>query len=378
MIIVGDELDALKFSPLVRAVEDADAGFQVDTCVVTQNADSVLHTLQTFGLQPDVQLETIPIGKNLCTTVGVVVENVTRLIEQRKPDAVLVCGSSAIAMGAGLAANHMDIPLGHIEAGIRSGRVDAPFPDELLRRQLADLACWHFASSEHAVENLLAEGIGKESIYQVGSCSIDALRILKDGASKRRDTGDVLIVLSHSERIASVAEAIKKLSNLYPDRQFNVFIDRRLRNSEVPGVLSESSGNINVYDDGSPPEVVRSLLKSDLVFTDCGYMVEMSAALGIPNIIVQEQLDRPEAVDYASALFASDESREIVESAEKTMGDADQGSTMVNQCSVYGEGYAAQKIAAALKIELQLLKHTDTLKAREISRVFVPMFASLN
>jgi UDP-N-acetylglucosamine 2-epimerase (hydrolysing) len=315
-------------------------------------------------------------------TAARVIEAVGRMIDDCGPDAVLVQGDTLSAYAGGLAAALRRVPLAHVEAGLRSGSLSDPFPEELSRRQLSHLATWNFAPTQRAALNLADEGIPGERIYQVGNTVIDALRLVRRSARARPEPrasaravyrrpahwlcqargsqgprspsdGKMILVTAHrreswGEPLRRICAAIAQLAthnprwrfvfSVHPNPTLHALIERELGDCEAVHLLQ------------SPPydEWAEHLLGCDLILTDSGGMQEEGCALGKPVLVLRERTERPEAVEAGSSLVVGTRTEMIVRETQRIMHDARAYARMATPRNVFGDGFAAGRIVDSL------------------------------
>lgn len=355
LVIVGTRPEAIKLAPVVLALRAADGGLSPVVCLTGQHPRLAAEALGAFGLGADFVLDCVPPGGDLCTTAAGVVSAIGKLLASRPFAAVIVQGDTLSAMSGGLAACLRRVPVAHVEAGLRSGRMDDPFPEEIARRQLATLARWNFAPTAAAVRCLLSEGIAPASIHRVGNTVIDAMRLVRatlptDSAS---DGGPLVLVTAHrrenwGEPMERICAAIRELAtrnphwrflfSVHPNPQLQALIAREL--GECPAVERVSSPP---YD-----EWVRRLVSCELVLTDSGGIQEEACALGRPTLVLRETTERPEAVEAGTALLVGTQAHNIIIHAERILGDAGVYAAMAQPRNVFGDGHAAERIAEIL------------------------------
>lgn len=359
LIIVGTRPEAIKVAPIVLAMRESDAELTPVLCLTGQHPDMAEDALAVFGVGPDIRLECVQPGGDLCRTAASVVSEVGKLIDDQQPDAVLVQGDTLSAYAGGLAAALRRVPLAHVEAGLRSGCEHDPFPEEIARKQLSHLARWNFAPTPDAVRNLRIEGIRAERISQVGNTVIDALRIVRAKLAVGQDADRPLLVVTVHRRenwgepLERVCRAVRELAARNADWRFafsvhpNPSVSRQVRDG-LCGCDAVELLDCPRYD-----EWVKRLVRSRMILTDSGGIQEEGCALGRPILVLRETTERPEAVEAGTALVIGTDDRAIVDHAEGIMSDSRLYARMARPNEVYGDGFASGRIVDALARDLK-------------------------
>lgn len=293
-VIVGTRADAIKMAPVYLAFQ-GDSSLNVRLVATGQHRDLLPQALANFALSPDVDLAVMRENQKLSDITGRILEGLDRLFERDRPDVVLVHGDTTTCFASALAAFYRGIPVVHVEAGLRSHRLDSPFPEELNRQLVSRFAALHLAPDEAARKNLLTEGVELDRIAVVGTTVSDALRLVlpKPGSS----SGDCVLVTIHRRenrdgRLAQVLGAIRDAATEHPDRLFvfPVHPHESLRRA-VRDTLGDLP-NMRLLDPLPYREFVRFLDASRAVVTDSGGVQEEAAILGKPVLVVRTATER--------------------------------------------------------------------------------------
>ena len=358
LLIVGTRPEAIKVAPLVLAMREEGSGLSPEVCLTGQHPRIADEAFDVFGIKADSCLACVPSGGDLCVSAGSVIAAVGMLIDERKPDMVMVQGDTLSAMAGGLAACLRRVPLAHVEAGLRSGQLDDPFPEEIARTQLSHLATWNFAPTDAAMDNLYAEGISPERIYRVGNTVVDAMRLIRERLPAASDSPQKMILVTAHRRenwgepLERICDAVHRLAVEHDDWRFvfsvhpNPDIQRIVRRAfhDCPWLTLLASPAYDAW--------VRQLVDCDLILTDSGGMQEEGCALGRPVLVLRKTTERPEAVEAGAAMVIGTQVDDIVYHTQRVMSDADVYARMAQPRSTYGDGFAAQRIVAALRMEL--------------------------
>ena len=363
--IFGTRPEAIKMAPLVRALE-AEPTFESRVCVTGQHRQMLDQVLELFSIKVDHDLDIMQPGQDLFDVTSRVLLGLRKVMETEKPDMVLVQGDTTTCFAASLAAFYLHIPVGHIEAGLRTGDISAPFPEEGNRVMTSRLATIHFAPTEQARRNLLAEGVSPETIHVTGNTVIDALfmvRNLDTGKGSSHVFGSAEDIISQQKpyilitghrrenfgqgfinicrAIATLAAAHSSLNFIYP-----VHLNP---NVQKP-VFSVLGGHENVHLiaplDYAP--FVRAMGGALLILTDSGGVQEEAPSFGKPVLVTRETTERPEAVEAGTVLLVGTDTEKIVRETNRLLADQTQYRKMADQPNPYGDGTAAARIVAIL------------------------------
>jgi len=333
----------------VLAAHGSDREIEPVVCLTGQHPHLAREALAVFDVTPDITLDCVQPGGDLCHTVSSVVSAVGRLLDKVLPDVLIVQGDTVSAMAGGLAAALRRVPLAHVEAGLRSGDMKDPFPEELSRRQLSHLAQWHFAPTQRAVYNLLVEGIAPASIYRVGNTVIDALRVVRDRLEPGSGRGRSVLITAHrrenwGEPMMRICAAVARLARIHADVHFvfslhpNPKLQRLIRQALV-GI-----DNVELIVSPGYAKWARYLVRCDFILTDSGGLQEEGSAIGKPILVLRETTERPEATEAGNAVLVGTRTDEIIKWAERLLTDSRLYRTMSRPNQVFGDGYAAERI----------------------------------
>lgn len=336
-------------------------GIESEVCLTSQHRELLEGVTALFGVRADYDLKLMRRCQSLGDIFCGVLRGMEDVLARSAPDVVLVHGDTSTSCAAALAAFYARIPVGHVEAGLRSYRRYFPFPEEMNRRLTADLADFHFAPTARSAQNLRAEGI-TEHIYVTGNTALDALRTtVRPGYvfSERalRDpalfSGRTVLLTAHRREnipdgIASICRAVKRLCAAYGDLRviFPVHPNPAVREivqpllGNVPGVrLTEPLGTLDMHN---------LLARCTLVLTDSGGLQEEGPALGVPVLVLRDETERPEAVEAGGVRLAGTAEEGIFRAAARLLDSESARGEMANTVSPYGDGHASERIAEIL------------------------------
>lgn len=365
MMVFGTRPEAIKMAPLALALRN-DGRFECCICVTAQHRELMDGVLEFFGLKPDIDLDLMHEGQTAAQTVSQVLARMEGVFTENRPDMVLVHGDTATSLAAALAAFYSGIPVGHVEAGLRTGNRLSPFPEEMDRRLISRIAELHFAPSELNRKALLAEGTDPSKIFVTGNTAIDALRIalshpeaplclpLSGGVLTGAELeGKRIVVLTCHRRenlgrnMQQIFAAVNRSAKAHPDV---LFIYPVHPNPEVRQAAQQLLGheNIRLTEPIGYAQMVALLKRCCFVVTDSGGLQEEAPALGKPVVVIRNETERPEAVSSGNAVLAGTDEQGLFETIEKLLTDEAAYASMARSENIYGDGFAAERIADIL------------------------------
>jgi UDP-N-acetylglucosamine 2-epimerase (hydrolysing) len=361
LVVFGTRPEAIKMAPVIGALKARGGDLRTTVCVTGQHREMLDQVLSLFGIVPEVDLGVMKSGQSLADLTCAVLGGVDRVLAERQPDAVLVHGDTTTAMAAALAAFYRQIPIGHVEAGLRSGRMDAPFPEEMDRVVVDRIATHLFAPTPRARENLLREGLDERLVTVTGNTAIDALLQVRhrvagmDVAVKAllpADAKRIVLVTAHRREafgkpFADVCAALQAVATSHPDV---VFVYPVHLNPQVKAPARErlTAPNVLLLDPVDYPSLVWLLDKCELVLTDSGGIQEEAPALGKPVLVLRDVTERPELVEAGAGLLVGTQPARIEAEASRLLDDPAHRAAMGRPRALFGDGRAALRIAARL------------------------------
>ena len=361
MLIFGTRPEAIKMAPVFRALA-ADPVFRVTTVVTAQHREMLDQVLAVFGLQPEYDLGLMRPEQTLGELTGRVLAGLAEPLRQVAPSLVLVHGDTTTTFAAGLAAFYHRIPVGHVEAGLRTGDRYQPYPEEMNRKLTAALAEIHFAPTARAAANLTAEGIAAERIFVTGNTVVDALhqcRVLLEtrGITKPRtvwtDRPYLLVTVhrreSWGERLAGICRALSRILADHPELDLVMPVHLNpVVQATVRGLLEGGRG-VHLLPPVEYDEMVLLMSGARLVLTDSGGIQEEAPALGLPVLVLRQTTERPEAVSAGTVMLAGTDEEEVYRLTRRILEDRALYERMARAVNPYGDGMAAGRIRDALR-----------------------------
>ena len=364
--VFGTRPEAIKMAPVVKSLGGDDA-FDAKVCVTAQHRRMLDQVLDLFDIQPDFDLDLMQVGQTLSDITSRILHGMHNVYEQWKPDVILVHGDTTTTFAAGLSAYYAKINLGHVEAGLRTANKYSPWPEEINRRLTGAIADLHFAPTERARDNLVAEGTNPKSIHITGNTVIDALqevvgRIQNDASLHDRlkaqfpflDAGKRLILVTGHRResfgfgFEDICQAIVDIARrgdvqlVYP-----VHLNPKVR-EPVMRILADER-NVFLLEPQDYLPFVYLMGRSALVLTDSGGIQEEAPSLGKPVLVMRETTERPEALDLGTAKLVGTGRFSIVREVHRILDDEAAYRGMAQASNPYGDGKAAERIRIILK-----------------------------
>ena len=359
--VFGTRPEAIKMVPVVHALNNAN-GIDNMVCVTAQHRGMLDQVLEFFSITPDYDLDIMKAGQTLADVTARILTDLTKVLEQEKPDLVLVHGDTNTTLSASLAAFYQKIPVGHVEAGLRTGNIYSPWPEEANRKLTGSLASFHFAPTEQAKANLLAEGIDTKNIFVTGNTVIDGLFLaidkLKNDESKRVEFEKQFSFLNPSKKLILVTGHRREnfgggfenicaaLSELSEREDCEILYPVHL-NPNVKGPVHEYLGNkknIHLIEPQDYPAFVHLMERSAIILTDSGGIQEEAPSLGKPVLVMRDTTERPEAVDAGTVKLVGTDKNKIIAEVSNLLDNDSAYHAMSHAHNPYGDGKAAEKI----------------------------------
>lgn len=351
MAVVGTRPEAIKLAPVLSRLRENAERFTTVLCSTGQHREMLAQTLEAFGLTADQDLDVMVANQTLADLTANVMRAVALAIDNDRPDLVLVQGDTTTAMISALAAFYARVPVGHVEAGLRTGNRYNPFPEEINRLIISSLATWHYAPTEAAVTALLREGKDPQCIFLTGNTVVDALLQMSAQVEPAPVTPGHRLILVTAHRRESFGEAFENVCLALRDlveRNANVLIVYPVHlNPNVQEPVYRILGDtprVELREPVSYPELVRLMKSCYLILTDSGGIQEEAPALGKPVLVLRETSERPEAIAAGTAKLVGTDRQTIVRETESLLHDEARYLRMARAISPYGDGHAAERI----------------------------------
>lgn len=378
MLVFGTRPEAIKMAPLVKELEKHPEEIETIVCVTGQHREMLDQVLDIFGITPHHDLNIMKQGQDLYDVTSRVLLGMRDVLDMVRPDIVLVHGDTTTSTASALAAFYRQIPVGHVEAGLRTHDIYSPWPEEMNRQLTGRIATFNFAPTPLSRANLLREGVAEEKITVTGNTVIDALhhvvdkigrdaalaadidrRLLEAGYDTGRLAGGRRLVLITGHRrenfgdgFLSMCRAIKTLSERYPEVDFvypmhlNPNVRKPIR--EVFGECQGKEGNMHFIEPLEYLSFVSLMAKADIVLTDSGGIQEEAPGLGKPVLVMRDTTERPEALEAGTVKLVGTDYDKIVGEVSQLLDDRDSYERMSRAVNPYGDGHASERIVKHL------------------------------
>lgn len=363
ILVFGTRPEAIKMAPLVVILK-ADKRFDCRVCVTGQHREMLDQVLTLFDIRPDYDLNIMKPGQDISSVTTNILNDIKEVYLSFAPDIVLVHGDTATTFAASLAAYYAKIPVGHVEAGLRTGNIYSPWPEEGNRRLTGALASLHFAPTAQSRENLLKENVLNENIYVVGNTVIDALieTVGKLNASKLKyeeffgfllGCNRFILVTGHrrenfGEGFERICKSLLEVSIKYPDVKivYPVHLNPNVR--EPVNRLLFGANNIHLIDPLDYLPFVYLMSKAYLILTDSGGIQEEAPSLGKPVLVMRDTTERPEAVEAGTVKLVGTDIKNIVDGVSRLLDDHAEYECMSRAHNPYGDGKTCERITEIL------------------------------
>jgi UDP-N-acetylglucosamine 2-epimerase (non-hydrolysing) len=374
LIVFGTRPEAIKMAPLVKEFEKQTDSFETRVCVTAQHREMLDQVLELFEITPDYDLDLMKPGQDLYDITANVLRGMKTVLEEYAPDVVLVHGDTTTTFAAGLAAFYQQIAVGHVEAGLRTGDIYSPWPEEANRKLTSQITAYNFAPTKASEENLLNEKVNPNTITVTGNTVIDALFLALDkirnseklkteinsklltynlklntqNSSLKNERKLILITghrrENHGQGFINICTALKEIAVNNPD--FDIVYPVHL-NPNVQKPVKELLSDVeNIYL--IPPlqyeEFIYMMDKSYFIITDSGGVQEEAPSLGKPVLVMRDTTERPEAVDAGTVKLVGTDTELIIKEAQKLISDKNEYEKMSRAHNPYGDGKACEKI----------------------------------
>ena len=379
LLVFGTRPEAIKMAPLVKKLQESPEDFQTIVCVTGQHREMLDQVLRLFDITPEYDLNIMKPNQDLYDITSRILLGMRDVLKEVQPDIVLVHGDTTTSMAAALAAFYLQIPVGHVEAGLRTGNIYSPWPEEMNRLITGRITTHHFSPTPLAKENLLREHVDEKQIIVTGNTVIDALQMVverlkndellaNEVAAKINQMGyDVLrlkgnrrmvLITGHrrenfGEGFLNICHAIKHLAEQYKDVDFvyPMHLNPNVR-KPVLEILGEKAENVFLIEPLDYLPFVYMMQHSTLILTDSGGVQEEAPGLGKPVLVMRDTTERPEAVEAGTVLLVGTNREKIEQGVSMLLDDAETYRRMSEAVNPYGDGLACERISTALRKSL--------------------------
>ncbi|WAH51082.1 UDP-N-acetylglucosamine 2-epimerase (non-hydrolyzing) [Pseudescherichia vulneris] len=367
LTVFGTRPEAIKMAPLVHALAK-DPYFDAKVCVTAQHREMLDQVLNLFSIVPDYDLDIMQPGQGLTEITCRILEGLKPILESFKPDVVLVHGDTTTTIAASLAAFYQRIPVGHVEAGLRTGDLSSPWPEEANRTLTGHLAMYHFAPTQNARQNLLRENIPDKQIFVTGNTVIDALFWVRDTVLNNDnlhselaarypfldESKKLVLVTGHRREsfgrgFEQICHALVDIAAKHQDVQIVYPVHLNPNVSEPVNRILGHVKNIILIEPQDYLPFLWLMTHAWLILTDSGGIQEEAPSLGKPVLVMRETTERPEAIEAGTVRLVGTDRQRIVEEVTHLLKDSDAWQAMSRAHNPYGDGQACERILHALK-----------------------------
>jgi UDP-N-acetylglucosamine 2-epimerase (non-hydrolysing) len=349
LVVVGTRPEAIKMAPVIRALQ-REPGARVVVCATAQHREMLDQALAPFGIAPDIDLDLMRPDQTPNALTARVFAAMDPVLEREAPDWLLVQGDTTTAMASAIAAFHRRVRVGHVEAGLRTGDFQHPFPEEMNRRVVDLVSDANFVPTRRAARALASEGVPAAKIHLTGNTVVDALAEIagRDGDCAEED---LVLITAHrresfGQPLERVVRAIGRLAGRFPATRF---VHVTHPNPNVKAVVQRNAGlpNVTLVEPLDYLELVRVMRRARLILTDSGGIQEEAPTFGKPVLVLREKTERPEGVEAGLARLVGTDEERIVSEAAALLSDG-AARRQMSGANPYGDGRAAERIAAIL------------------------------
>lgn len=381
MLVFGTRPEAIKMAPLVKSFQADKDDFETIVCVTGQHREMLDQVLSIFDIKPDYDLDIMKQGQDLYDVTARVLIGMREVLKETQPDVVLVHGDTTTSTASALAAFYQQIPVGHVEAGLRTHNIYSPWPEEMNRLITGRIASYHFSPTPLSRQNLLNEGVKEDTVIVTGNTVIDALYMVVDkikndkklntdlecviqsagyDVSRLKESKKLVLITGHrrenfGDGFISMCRAIKDLQTKYPEVDFvyPMHLNPNVRKPihEVFGEDLSNLGNMFFIEPLEYLSFVYLMEKSNLVLTDSGGIQEEAPGLGKPVLVMRDTTERPEALESGTVKLVGTNFDRIVTEVSNLLDDEVYYEKMSKAVNPYGDGLACGRIVNTLKAE---------------------------
>lgn len=358
MLVFGTRPEAIKMCPLVNELKSRE-NLETIVCVTGQHRQMLDQVLEAFGVTPDYDLSVMKDKQTLFDITTNILNRIKTVLEEVKPDVVLVHGDTSTTFVTALACFYLQIPVGHVEAGLRTYNIYSPYPEEFNRQAVSIISQYNFAPTELSKQNLLKEGKNAETIFVTGNTAIDALKttVREDYSHPELDWADgskLIVITAHrrenlGEPMHHMFRAIRRIMDEHPDVKAIYPIHM---NPVVRKAADEELGGCDRIHIIEPLEVLdfhNFLAKSYLILTDSGGIQEEAPSLGKPVLVMRDTTERPEGIKAGTLRLVGTDESTIYDSFKELLENKESYDTMAHTSNPYGDGFACKRIADILE-----------------------------
>ncbi len=357
LTVFGTRPEGIKMAPIIKTMEKRE-GIENIICITAQHREMLDQVLNIFNIEPDYDLNIFKPGQTLTEITNRALEGLEKVIIETKPDVLLVQGDTTTVFAGALAAFYQKVKVGHVEAGLRSGNLYSPYPEEANRRLTGVLTNFHFAPTENNRQNLLREGYPDDRIFITGNTVIDALNyVVKENYEFKYSSLNnidyknkrVILLTSHRREnigkpMENIFSAVRDIVNKYPDVElvFPIHLNPKVR--DIAYRIFDNQERVHIIDPLDYEPFTNLMARSYLVITDSGGLQEEAPSLGKPVLVVREETERPEGIEAGTAKLVGTQYDNIYMELDILLSNEEEYHKMANAVNPYGDGKASERI----------------------------------
>lgn len=356
VIVYGTRPELIKLAPVYMRAK-ADDHCKATLVATGQHGDLAESASKIFSIKPDIKMQVMTAQQSLNDLLGRTIVGVGKVVEDIWPDVVLVQGDTTTALAGAIASNHLQIPVAHVEAGLRSGDPQNPFPEEQNRMMVSKIANFHFAPTQGARRNLLNEGVADNNIHVVGNTIVDAIKTIIGQpirdiplAKSSKNRKKILVTLHRRENVGAplerICDALIKLASVDKKREFILPVHPNPSIKETILLKLSNHDRINLISPLDYASLLNMMSELDLIITDSGGIQEEAPSFNVPLLICRNTTERPEILDSQLGVLVGSDTRKIIDTAERWLLAPPQ---MKNPTNPFGDGRSSQRIVQILK-----------------------------
>ncbi len=366
LVLLGTRPEVIKLAPVVNALRRNTETFETVVCATGQHKEMFTQAMEGFGLKEDINLGLMTPNQTLAGITSLAFSAIDKTLQEVKPDAVIVQGDTTSAMCGAMCGFYRNLVVGHVEAGLRTGKIYSPFPEEANRCIIGKVATMHFAPTEGSANNLRREGVTESAIHVTGNTVVDALHWMRDRLPKEApaeipphvaasiENHRLLLVTGHRREsfgggMASMCTALRTLADRFPDTTVVYPVHLNPQVQEPVNRLLAGHPRIHLLPPVAYPTLLWLMNRSNLILSDSGGVQEEAPSFGSPLLVLRETTERPEVVEAGCAKLVGTDEQKILEAASTLLSDPVAYAAMANRSNPFGDGHASDRIVDALR-----------------------------
>ena len=353
MIIFGTRPEAIKVAPIIKELQKREETNPI-VCITAQHREMLDQVLEKFEIKPDYDLNIMKQGQTLSEITTRAIMGLEEVIKKANPDIILVHGDTTTTFAGALAAFYNKVPIGHIEAGLRTYNKYSPYPEEMNRQMVTRLTDYNFAPTEQSKQNLLKEAVSEESIFVTGNTAIDALKLTVQHSESENNNSEKIILLTTHRRenlgkpMENIFNAVKRIATEYGDVKVIYPIHKNPLIRELAHSILDGQKNIEIIEPLEVIEFHNLMNKSYLILTDSGGIQEEAPSLGKPVLVLRDTTERPEGIKAGTLKLLGTDEQRIYEETKILLENKEEYNRMAKASNPYGDGLASKRIVDAI------------------------------